>query len=112
MITLQNIPIEFPILQDARTVRVVNSYFENLGVAEVLRADSCYTSLDSYYEVSCTMNDLFFSSWTSAAFYYVVTHPLFILGIVLLIIAIIVVTFFCCYTNNWKKKKEIELLVE
>ena len=38
--------------QDARSVRVVNSYFENLGVAEILRTEHCYVTLTGQHEVN------------------------------------------------------------
>ena len=33
-------------------MRVVNSYFENLGVAEVLRTEHCYVTLTGQHEVN------------------------------------------------------------
>ena len=37
-------------------MRVVNSYFENLGVAEVLRTEHCYVTLTGQHEVNIMEN--------------------------------------------------------
>lgn len=104
--------IELINIQDANSVRVVDSAFENLRKAEVIRTDRCHVGLTTLEEVDCSNMDALFVStvpYTSASS-AVLTHPAFIIVLVLIVIAVLVGIAALIYAKQWKKKKELELL--
>eukprot|EP00095_Tigriopus_kingsejongensis_P005574 maker-scaffold12_size759060-snap-gene-4.14 protein:Tk05574 transcript:maker-scaffold12_size759060-snap-gene-4.14-mRNA-1 annotation:"polygalacturonase" len=99
-------------IQDANSVRVVDSAFENLLEAEVRGTTRCHLGLTSLTVVDCNRPEQLFVStvpYTSSAT-AVLTHPAFIAVLALIIIAVLVGIAALIYAKQWKKKKEIELL--
>ncbi len=102
------------IIQDANIVRVVNSTFDNLGVAEILRADVCFTSQGYGEKVPCDQESLFLSSKqlenatkinddtigaesSSSEWQDVVTRPTFMLAsMIISALTVIILLALCC----------------
>jgi len=65
-VTFLNLNIESNIrllnFQDIGHVRVIDSYFSNIDTLDILHSTKCHTSVDSYTQVTCSKEQLFFAS--------------------------------------------------
>ena len=64
-VTFRNLNVESNIrllnFQDIGHVRVIDSYFSNIDTLDILHSTKCYTSMDSYTQVTCSKGQLFFA---------------------------------------------------
>ena len=65
-VTFRNLNMESNIrllnFQDIGHVRVIDSYFSNIDTFDILHSTKCYTSMDSYTQVTCSKEQLFSAS--------------------------------------------------
>jgi len=64
-VTFSNLNMESNIrllnFQDIGHVRVIDSYFSNIDTLDILHSTKCYTSMDTYTQVTCSKEQLFFA---------------------------------------------------